>query len=411
MKRTFLFAVILVVILGLVGCRPTQDEAPETTENELYSDWAGSEACAGCHPGNYNEWVNSGHPYKLNKVYNGQKPTYPYSTLPDIPNPDGLKDGDNTLGPPSSYSDVSFVIGGYNWKARFVDTNGYIITGSDTQHNYETGGWVGYHDDEVDKPYDCGTCHTSGYVLYEDGGVRKDDLPGMAGTFFGGGGIHCEECHGPAAVHVANGGGKDTVKIDTTAAECGRCHTRDSENRIAAKGGYIKHHEQYDELLGKNPDNMVPQGKHLKAGIGCNQCHDPHASVVNDDIAPGSGLTKACIDCHSDKAIVAGASDGISKPAGAAHAAAACIDCHMPKLTKTAVGHDGVGTQYQYGDIKTHIFKIDLTKTDDQQFTESGSFAYPWITGNVACRKCHNGVTKWDFHTPFGPGFTYKVHK
>jgi len=69
--------------------------------------------------------VQTGHPYKLNKVENGQPPEYPFSEVPQ---------------PPEGYTwdDVAYVIGGYGWKARFIDHDGFIITGdadATTQHN------------------------------------------------------------------------------------------------------------------------------------------------------------------------------------------------------------------------------------------------------------------------------------
>ncbi len=411
MKKTFLLTVVLIIVfIGFTGCRATQTEAQETKKSELYSDYAGSEACAGCHSAIYNKFVESGHSYKLSKVVDNMAPTFPFSVLPPIPNSDGLSDGDNTLGAPGSYGDVSYVIGGYNWKARFVDTNGYIITGDDVQYNFETDGWVAYHADETDKPYDCGKCHTTGWIAYEDGGLRQDNLPGMDGTFFKGG-VHCEECHGPGAAHVNSSGLKSYITKDSSTELCGRCHTRDSSNRIAASGGYIKHHEQYDELLGIHPDGVGAggTGKHLQAGVGCNTCHDPHASTVNRDKSGVNGLIKECTDCHSDKVIAAGvhseksfARKGLSTVSG--KRISNCVQCHMPKITKSAVGHDAIGTGPQVGDIRTHIFKIDLSTTT--QFTPDGKFSYPWVSGVNACKHCHNGVYFFNMHIPT----TYKIH-
>ena len=47
--------------------------------------------------------------------------------------------------------------------------------------------WVPYHAGE-EKPYNCGTCHTTGYV--PEG--NQDDMPGMIGTWAEDG-IGCEE--------------------------------------------------------------------------------------------------------------------------------------------------------------------------------------------------------------------------
>ncbi|MCP5103251.1 MAG: hypothetical protein GY950_07730 [bacterium] len=412
MNKTILMIFITVLVLGLVGCQPTQEMAPEVEES-VYANYAGSEACAGCHSGIYNAFIQSGHPFKLTKVVNGQKPMdFPFTMLPDIPNQNGLMDGDNTLGPPDSYGDVSYVIGGYNWKARFVDLNGYIITGDDTQYNYETNGWVGYHDGDVDKPYNCGKCHTTGWIDFEDGGRRQDNLPGMDGTFFSGG-VHCEECHGEGAAHVNTHGDPNYITTDSSSEMCGRCHTRDSQNRIAASGGYIKHHEQYDELLGLDPDNMGAggMGKHLMAEVGCNTCHDPHMTTVHADSAGVSGVKMECLTCHPDKAMATTnahsqqslEAKGLLQTNG--KRIINCLACHMPKLVKSAVGHSAVGTGPVTGDIKSHIFKIDLTKTE--QFTADGKLAYPWLIGKTACQQCHNGVHFFNLHFPR----TRKIHQ
>ena len=89
-------------------------------------------------------------------------PTYPFSEVPDRP-----------VG--FAWDDISYVIGGFEWKARFIGTDGYIITaGGGNQYNLATDEFVDYHKDEL-KPYDCGTCHTTGYQ--PDG--NEDGLEGM----------------------------------------------------------------------------------------------------------------------------------------------------------------------------------------------------------------------------------------
>ena len=70
--------------------------------------FVGSEACQICHEDIYATFVKTGHPYKLNKVVDGQPPKYPFSKVPN---------------PPAGYTwdDIAYVIGGYGWKARFID--------------------------------------------------------------------------------------------------------------------------------------------------------------------------------------------------------------------------------------------------------------------------------------------------
>ncbi len=154
--------------------------------------YVGSDACQECHEDLYASYMQTGHPYKLNKVVDGQPPVYPFSEVTN---------------PPEGYTwdDILYVIGGFGWKARFIDQEGYIITGdadATTQYNLYNktlkmgDNWVAYHAGE-EKPYDCGSCHTTGYQ--PEG--HQLGLPGLIGTWVEDG-IGCEECHGPGENHV-----------------------------------------------------------------------------------------------------------------------------------------------------------------------------------------------------------------
>lgn len=317
--------------------------------------YTGSEACAECHQETYDVFMQSGHPYKLNKVVDGQPPEYPFTEIPS---------------PPEGYTwdDISYVIGGYNWKARFIDLNGYIITGADenatTQYNFYNpvldmgDNWVGYHAGEVEKPYDCGTCHTTGYS--PEG--NQDGLPGLIGTWSEGG-IYCEECHGAGSLHVENPQTVD-MKIDRDSQACGACHVRGGFEEINASGGFIKHHEQYEELF---------QSKHLT--IDCVECHDPHTGVIQLRKAGVQTTLTSCENCHFEK------TEFLKNES---HKSVECIDCHMPRIAKSALGNADMFS----GDIRTHIMAIDPNQVG--QFTEDGSVSLSQISLDFACRGCHN---------------------
>ena len=98
-------------------------------------DYIGSDACSECHQDQFSEWSSSGHPYKLMASEDARKRP--------IPTPEGV-----------AWDDISWVIGGYKWKSRYIDQNGYIITSDrngpgNTQYNYLDGSWVDYHAGEV----------------------------------------------------------------------------------------------------------------------------------------------------------------------------------------------------------------------------------------------------------------------
>ena len=104
----------------------------------LAAEYVGSANCFECHEEQFNDWQASGHPWKLRKVEKAK-----YSGLP--------------LPPGYRWEDVSYVIGGANKKARFIDKKGYIITkakdGSEakTQYNLADGSWSFYHKGEENK--------------------------------------------------------------------------------------------------------------------------------------------------------------------------------------------------------------------------------------------------------------------
>lgn len=317
----------------------------------------GSEACAECHQETYDVFVKSGHPWKLTKVVDGEAPVYPFTEIPS---------------PPEGYSwdDISYVIGGYNWKARFIDQQGYIITGADenatTQYNFYNSDlkqgdeWVGYHAGEANLPYDCGSCHTTGYSAQGN----QDGLPGLVGTWAFGG-VQCEACHGPGSLH-ANAPLAFRPVVDRDAESCGSCHSRGAPEVVNASGGFIQHHEQYEELF---------QGKHVT--IDCVVCHDPHTGVVQLRQAELPTTRTTCENCHFQEA---------NNKANETHAGfrIACVSCHMPRVTKSAVGDAAQFT----GDIRTHLMAIDPKQVG--QFAEDGSVALSQLSLDFSCRGCHN---------------------
>ena len=51
--------------------------------------------------------------------------------------------------------------------------------------------------------------------------------------------------------------------------------------------------------------------------------------------------------------------------------------------------------------MSSHIFRIDLSKDPaTEQFTAAGDFAYPYITGQWACRTCHGNGGLFDVTLP-----------
>ncbi|MCL4459420.1 MAG: cytochrome c3 family protein [Chloroflexi bacterium] len=297
--------------------------------------YVGSEACAKCHAKKYNNFRVAGHGYKLRTAADAMKAP--------LPLPEGY-----------TWDDISYVIGGYKWKARYMDKQGYIITTAagkpgKNQYNMMTGTWVDYHPGEM-KKYDCGRCHTTGYS--SEG--HQDGLPGIVGTWAFPG-VQCEACHGPGGDHIA---GKAKMVVDESAALCGKCHIRGKATEIPASGGFIRHHEQYNEFLA-SPHRA----------LSCVACHSPHKKAE-------FSIEAACSTCHSG-ANAAFTGSQMQK------VGVTCTDCHMPKASKSAVKFG----PYE-GDVMTHLFEINIDPKA-KMFTDDGNLAKGYLTLDFACLQCH----------------------
>lgn len=324
----------------------------------------GSDACSECHGEIYDVFQGSGHPYQLTKIDDGQEPDFPFSEVSD---------------PPEGYTwdDVSYVIGGYNWKARFLDQEGFLITGDEnatTQYNLlneelELGDdWAAYHPGEQELPYDCGVCHTTGYSPIG----HQDDLPGMIGTFAQEG-VQCEACHGAGSLHASNPITVD-MPVERDAEDCASCHTRGLPDELEIADVFISHHDNYNDLF---------PGKH--AIIDCVVCHDPHAGVVQLSQAEEPTTRATCESCHLAQ----------TQPAKVErHFRVECTDCHMPQLIQVAVG----APESLIADLPTHLTRINAQQMS--QFDEEGNFIQTAISLDFACNDCHGpggiGLEKTD---------------
>jgi hypothetical protein len=366
-------------------------------EAYVAADFVGSAACAGCHSGQYGDWEASGHPYKFAATPGNEGPVYPAEAINFQSQwMDSLGDGSHT------WDDVAGVIGGYGWKARFVGTDGYIIgtAGSSfpdagmghNQFNFYGGedhGWVDYDASKTTKLYNygCLKCHTTGG---DTAGTWLAGVDGL-GTFTEGG-IGCESCHGPGGDHIASMSTDDIDKVyefshkdnslgglefegvvqtpDPNGNDvnflCGTCHNRDYKNPINASGGFVKHHEQWDEFVAT---------KH-GAALTCTDCHDPHKRVIWD----GDGITSTCESCHPNQTAL------INHPG-----TSDCIDCHMPFAAKSGTKRGKSGF---VGDVRSHLMAImpDTASmfTPDGAWVRDDEGRSASLSPAYSCLGCHN---------------------
>jgi hypothetical protein len=389
--RVALLSIPVSLVLFFTACN-SEDSDPPAGDAEFI----GSEACMTCHADNYDDWIASGHPYKFSVIENATAPDYPAEAV-------NFQDTwmANLGNGSHDWSNIAGVIGGYGWKARFVGTDGHIVGTANSAfssgegHNQinfyggENHGWADYHpEDEKIYNYGCFKCHTTGGTT---DGTWLEGVEGL-GTFTEGG-IGCESCHGPGSLHVDDPstsnidrvyefahadntlGGLEingTVQMpdpngDDVVFLCGTCHNRDYKNPINSKGGFIKHHEQWDEFV---------VTKHGESGMTCLTCHNPHKRTIWD----GDGIIATCVSCHEDQ------------EAHTAHTASAtCVDCHMPFAAKsgTKIGESGFR-----GDVRSHLMTI--IPDTESMFTEDGAFVRDDAGRSAAlspaysCLGCHN---------------------
>lgn len=263
-----------------------------------------------------------------------------------------------------NWNNILMVIGvSKHWKTRYMDLKGYIITkGGKNQYNWETGSFSDYEKDKV-KKFDCGPCLTTGYRAQGSFG-----LEGIVGDFAQVN-ITCESCHGPGAAHAASPSKANIVR-DTSAEKCGKCHMRGTDpNVIPAEGGFIRHHEQYQEFL---------QSPHKN--LDCITCHDSHVGR-SQGIKVTAGQSEICATCHSTQ---------VSEYQGNKMqlAGVKCQDCHMGKATKSAIKNG----PYE-ADVWTHLFRIN-TNADYTMFSADGKNAKNALSLEFACFRCHAGANK-----------------
>ncbi len=356
-----------------------------------------SESCKACHPTKYTDWEASGHPYKFNVIENDQAPTYPAEAV-NYQSTWLANLGDGT----HDWSDIAGVIGGYGWKARFVGKDGHLIGtfGSSyddagmgqNQINFWAGedlGWADYHPNDVKiYNYGCFKCHTTG------GDTTGTWLAGVDGLgTFSEGGIGCEACHGPGSDHIAaptkanidkvyeqvhqdnSVGGLETYGVlqtpdpdgDDINFMCGSCHNRGYTNIIDASGGFVKHHEQWDEMT---------TTRHGEIGLTCITCHDPHKRVIWD----GDGIIKNCTECHTTQAATTNHGPGAS-----------CIDCHMPFAAKSGAKRGASG---YVGDVRSHLLVINTDTanmfTADGKAVRDDADRSAALSPRYSCMGCHN---------------------
>lgn len=388
----------------------------QTDKSNSQARYVGANACRNCHTDIAAMHSRHGHAHKITPV-SGGPPVFPDGTSAGIPDTPAGYD----------WSDISWIIGGYTKKGRFVDHDGYILTTGSTGQRVQwnlpfgptgnTGSWGNYEPDIPErKPFDyaCFVCHTTGpQPANADSPEFQENRPGMRGTWAEAG-IQCEACHGPGSNHFTTAGGDVVIKTDMIFVDpdgsnsCRACHNRpydDQTGNIVAKGGYVQHHEQWPELRAS--------GGH--SSLSCLDCHDPHRSVYYDK---DNALRKRCTDCHPD-ATMAGHEGKVYTRSDGYTETLSCTSCHMsyPVKSATNAASSLVGTVARIADVRTHIVRINTGAVDYRSFfTPDGnsvvrdSQGRAAVTVDFVCIRCHNGNGAFALEVPFAAAIATSIH-
>ncbi|AXC10531.1 TPR domain protein [Acidisarcina polymorpha] len=182
----------------------------------------------------------------------------------------------------------------------------------------------------VETAQKCFGCHTT------MSSVRRQFEPGHAIP-----GVTCEACHGPGAKHVAamrlgrveegraailNPSSFDPQKL---VDYCGACHRTTLD--VAAAKDYVPINVRFQPYrLEKSRCWRAPDPR-----IACTGCHDPHEEVVHS----ANAYDSKCLGCHALKAPAAAPSfdHAAGKAAACTVGSSQCPSCHMPKYSVPAM--------------------------------------------------------------------------
>ena len=406
-------------ILVLAGGCPTNPfdptQSPDsfvfnntTDPTNAAAKYIGSSACGACHTDLAPIHRLHGHAQALKRAQ-GQPPVYPdEGTRAGVPNPpEGF-----------SWSDIAYVISGYLHGAFFVDMGGFVVTngttGVDTQWNLafppngSAAAFAAYLPDQTEPlSYDyetCFRCHTTGPMPQDAASPRSQDgRPGILGTWAEDG-VQCEACHGPGGNHAPNPQAR-AIFVDVTSDTCDRCHEGGADpGVIPAAGGFVISNTQSQQLRAS--------GGH--SAFKCTICHDPHASSTYDRTR---GIRNDCTDCHVDQNMAL--HGGKTLVFGEHVEPLACESCHMPYagLSNSMASAALVGDTARVGDVRTHIFRINVTDFGaDALFTDDGNAVRVDAEGRAAvptdfvCVRCHNQSGAFEINPQLAFEIAAEIH-
>jgi DmsE family decaheme c-type cytochrome len=182
----------------------------------------------------------------------------------------------------------------------------------------------------------CLTCHDDESATYSGSALFKTKHAhrGDKRTPFGAGGLQCEACHGPGALHARNKRASAIVnfKADSKVSLADRnkvclgCHENTSRTGwhastheradVACTDCHKMHRPEGDAVLAKKSEAQVCYACHkqqradfhkasahpVRQGLmACSDCHAPHGSGSATAMLVKPTLNQTCTSCHADK--------------------------------------------------------------------------------------------------------------
>ncbi|MBN1887682.1 MAG: ammonia-forming cytochrome c nitrite reductase subunit c552 [Thermoflexales bacterium] len=344
MKSALLPPSIVVASLILLGVTivHAQGTAPPRAE------YAGSQACAACHPAEYKNWSNSLHARMIQSPASLAPTTT--AILADLAQLEKIIPDSKAR---YAAEDIVYTIG---WRYR----QRYILQDSRSKRLVVAAGeWniAGQGPAESDNTWreapaadwlnECAGCHTSGLDLGAASSYKGGQLP------FAEAGVGCEACHGAGSDHV-KAPTRDNIPVNKLealdAAICGQCHTRGVSPEVNGRVydypvGYVPG----DKLTEKNfiplkpggviTDSFWWQDGHAKGYRQQYPEWESSAHATSLESLQNAGAADACLGCHSADYAVA-----VSNKAGqeatlptlkTAQFGVTCQACHAPHKDNT----------------------------------------------------------------------------
>lgn len=399
-----------LALLAFIGCGrgesgvdpdallPFPPPAPVAAATTSPDDFAGSEACAGCHQDQYRAWTSSTH----GQAGGAPGPTTVIAPFDATP----IRFADAVVVPRVRQGAYEFVVRQYHFpetvfrvtgvigKGHMLGggTQGFLTTLPDGTERFlawdwsraeatwfcNTGsrlnrGWVPITPamkladcgdwpplrplGTVDRFANCQECHGSQIRTTLDPGAQayRTEYTTLQ--------VNCESCHGPARAHVAwaeaGGTGPDPaiqtlsgLDKDASLDVCWRCHAL----KDVLKTGYLPGEplERYYALkfpvLGDQPwfadgrvrsfayqANHLASACYLQGPMDCVSCHEPHGQGYWDtDRRPLASPFDdgQCTSCHPSKLVDPEAHTFHRQGSKGSR----CVSCHMPYLQHPEVG-------------------------------------------------------------------------